>query len=1176
MFRKWLSSFIVLGLILFIVACQQTISFNVSFNSNGGSEVQSITYTEGEIFIISQHPTKAGFTFVGWFFDQDTFEVPLTSTSWVDQEIKDDVTLYAKWAYITYSLTYELNGGTNHPSHATSFTVDDAWTYQEPTRTGYLFDGWYANPSFTTPVTGLVQGTTQNITIYAKWAPIEYVITWKNYDGSILETDLVAHGTTPSYDGSLPVRPNSPTESFTFIGWTPIVNTATSDLIYVATYQGTPLNVKTPYDPTELNGIFGYDIYGSMPSFVTSDVILLDYSEGNFMEVYLDIFDWSEADADAYIDLLDATYLWDDIEESWILGNYYIYVYADDQTYPGKTVYGIGIYGEKSSEEDPQSPFDSSELNDLFGFDIYKLMPAITSSDALILDYSEGSFREVYVDFFDWDEADADAYIALLEASLAYDDDEESWILGDYFIYVYADDQSYPGKIVYGIGIYGEIVDPGYGDLSLYYAFNVQHTTTVLTTSYRENVDKHLQFGDSNGKVIVRASYLANITGTPPTGLTNGIIFASDVSNTPNALAYLEIDTLGNSIYQIVFDIEARDGFSTRLQGAKLQIYQSGSWVDLPGGDFYTQLSTDVVTITIAGINTSYFRLVFPGSGSTNNGGQFKISNVKLYQTVEPNLFASWSEMMDVLKVELNASSLSTIIPELETLTQIQLSHVGKQYIISGAYAHTDYQNRINLYLNEVFANGFVLNDELTALYLQNVYVYAINDDLAYALIVSADGERANLIVWAFDPVIEKIELSPLGARQTINQFEVSQFGQSGLPSTGSYNVLVIPVEINGVPFPSDYQTKLDLVFNGISSATGWESVSSFYQKSSYGILDINFVISNKYTTTNTKTYYENYSDEGDQYAIKEALLALDASINFADYDSNNDGHIDSVIFIYSVMYDYDVNPWWAWVYTAQYGEAANLKLDNKSFEYYFWASYHFVDDDLPYGNPAVNAETYIHELGHLMGLIDYYSFTYDYGPLGGFDMMDYNAGDHGPATKLLLGWLQPYVAVSGSYEVILESYAIDTDGIGSAIVIPYRSTDFDDGNAFDEFIIIMFYTPEGLYGAHLSAHYVPDDAGLVIYHVDARLYPGAGFWDGYFMYNNDGDSDFFIDILEVDKNNSMPGNNAFTLSDMLRTGSINLGSYQWHQGGSMNIAIDINQVITSTDDTVSFVLHIN
>jgi hypothetical protein len=275
-------------------------------------------------------------------------------------------------------------------------------------------------------------------------------------------------------------------------------------------------------------------------------------------------------------------------------------------------------------------------------------------------------------------------------------------------------------------------------------------------------------------------------------------------------------------------------------------------------------------------------------------------------------------------------------------------------------------------------------------------------------------------------------------------------------------------------------------------------------------------------------------------------------------------------------MYDYDVNPWWAWVYTAQYGEAANLKLDNKSFEYYFWASYHFVDDDLPYGNPAVNAETYIHELGHLMGLIDYYSFTYDYGPLGGFDMMDYNAGDHGPATKLLLGWLQPYVAVSGSYEVILESYAIDIDGIGSAIVIPYRSTDFDDGNAFDEFIIIMFYTPEGLYGAYLSANYVPDDAGLVIYHVDARLYPGAGFWDGYFMYNNDGDSDFFIDILEVDKNNSMPGNNAFTLSDMLRTGSINLGSYQWHQGGSMNIAIDINQVITSTDDTVSFVLHIN
>jgi len=127
-------------------------------------------------------------------------------------------------------------------------------------------------------------------------------------------------------------------------------------------------------------------------------------------------------------------------------------------------------------------------------------------------------------------------------------------------------------------------------------------------------------------------------------------------------------------------------------------------------------------------------------------------------------------------------------------------------------------------------------------------------------------------------------------------------------------------------------------------------------------LLDLNFVIANKFITANSKTYYENYGDDGDQYAIKEALLGLDATIDFSNYDSNNDGLIDSVIFIYSVDYNYDVNPWWAWVFSAQYGEAANTTLDGKDFEYYMWASYYFLDDDLPGSNPAANAETYIHD----------------------------------------------------------------------------------------------------------------------------------------------------------------------------------------------------------------------
>lgn len=164
---------------------------------------------------------------------------------------------------------------------------------------------------------------------------------------------------------------------------------------------------------------------------------------------------------------------------------------------------------------------------------------------------------------------------------------------------------------------------------------------------------------------------------------------------------------------------------------------------------------------------------------------------------------------------------------------------------------------------------------------------------------------------------------------------------------------------------------------------------------------------------------------QGDQYAIVEALQALDSQIDFSQYDVNNDGYIDSVIFVYSKAYDYDVDPWWAWVFSGQYGVASSIgKLDGKTFDYYMWASYEFIYDTIPgYNNLHVNSETFVHELGHLMGFPDLYSYEgdYEFGPLGGFDMMDYNVGDHGPLNKLLFGWLQPLVAKEGTYQVTLD-----------------------------------------------------------------------------------------------------------------------------------------------------------
>lgn len=401
-----------------------------------------------------------------------------------------------------------------------------------------------------------------------------------------------------------------------------------------------------------------------------------------------------------------------------------------------------------------------------------------------------------------------------------------------------------------------------------------------------------------------------------------------------------------------------------------------------------------------------------------------------------------------------------------------------------------------------------------------------------------------------------------LGYMKTMNAYELENFSKTGLPSKGTYPVLVIPIEIKEYTFPVNYKTTLDVAFNGSSSETGFESVSSYYTKSSYGHLNLSFDIADKYVTTQTKAYYEARGDNADQTIIAEALKALDDKIDFSKYDSNHDQTIDSVIFIYSVDYDMvnEETAWWAWVYNAGSGTARNLDdLDGKEFEYYMWASYNFIFDEIPGSQVVINAETYIHELGHLLGFPDLYSKTHTYGPLGGWDMMDSNAGDHGPLNKILFGWIKPLVLTKGVYEISLDDYSADNDGIDNVILIPHDHSDLEDGDAFDEFLLIISYSPSDLYEPYLNTNLGLRSSGIVIYHVDARLNNRkVVFWDDYFRQNNDGIESYFVRILEADKNHSLSGENYISESDILKSGSINLQSYSWHQSGVMDIEVSM------------------
>jgi uncharacterized repeat protein (TIGR02543 family) len=109
-------------------------------------------------------PTRTGYTFGGWYSNS-----VLTTAFNFDSPITADITLYAKWIQaVTYTVTFNSNNG----SDVAPKTVNEGQKADKPanpTKSGFLFDGWYSNSELTTAF-DFNTPITQNITLYAKWA----------------------------------------------------------------------------------------------------------------------------------------------------------------------------------------------------------------------------------------------------------------------------------------------------------------------------------------------------------------------------------------------------------------------------------------------------------------------------------------------------------------------------------------------------------------------------------------------------------------------------------------------------------------------------------------------------------------------------------------------------------------------------------------------------------------------------------------------------------------------------------------------------------------------------------------------------------------------------------------------------------------------------------------------
>ena len=217
------------ALMLSLVSCKEEPAekFSVNFIVEG-TEYASIATAGEERISIPESPSKAYYTFGGWYRDKDVWNDTFTADSLVDERLTADISVYARfipveykatfkagdtvvaeipftvetqsitppavpeldgymgawesftlgtenitvnavYTIVPYTITYNnVNGATNR--NPATYTVEDQNILLVDAIKGYhTFKGWYSDPEFNNRVTEIPQGTTGEITLYAKW-----------------------------------------------------------------------------------------------------------------------------------------------------------------------------------------------------------------------------------------------------------------------------------------------------------------------------------------------------------------------------------------------------------------------------------------------------------------------------------------------------------------------------------------------------------------------------------------------------------------------------------------------------------------------------------------------------------------------------------------------------------------------------------------------------------------------------------------------------------------------------------------------------------------------------------------------------------------------------------------------------------------------------------------------
>ena len=424
----------------------------------------------------------------------------------------------------------------------------------------------------------------------------------------------------------------------------------------------------------------------------------------------------------------------------------------------------------------------------------------------------------------------------------------------------------------------------------------------------------------------------------------------------------------------------------------------------------------------------------------------------------------------------------------------------------------------------------FESSDDTVATVDQDGVVTGVSDG-EVVITVSAPTENATISASKTIQVY-----TPTGSEKVAMQYTYRDYADKNIypidvaPALGKAKLLVIPIwfedssQFIDEDHREDVRSDIEDAYFGSYEDIGWHSVKSYYGTESMGALEIDGTVAEWYEAEGGYSKYAT-DDPGMNYSdalVKEAsdhYFETHPTESRKDYDCDGNGFLDGVMLIYAApdynsFRKYSYGNLWAYCYWQQNMDYQNVQ--NPGPNVYFWASYDFMYDSSTaktrtgktnYGagetsHCTVDAHTFIHEMGHVFGLEDYYDYgTNGYSPAAGFSMQDNNVGAHDPYSVMALGWADPYIPTA-SEDIIIKPFQVNHD----LILLTPEWNSFD--SPFDEYLLLELYTPTGLNELDTTYSYQgslgPSATGLRLWHVDARLVAVNDVKNDYPVYSAD------------------------------------------------------------------------